>query len=424
MHVTNSRTAVRSLRRGGLAAASTAAILTALAFPGVAAQAAEPSPNAEALAQLELQAKQIEVQGKALELKQKQVTALSSSIPDSGMTPEATLGEKGGNSEGYLLASRAMRAAGADIANAIGERKKLLIAPSTADLQLSHWRAFQLRVRLVRGELVAANAAYAAIAAPKSPTKGVAAMGMPLIGLAQAGDAIAAVAKIGSFFGSKYTLKGENFTTSEDMLASAIAQSLLAKWGSNDVTPEASTPKPVGNATGCAMSFPVKLGYGNSGIRILKLTNDPNAVAYFDCELAPLQAINAAALNNLGAAQAAKLAGISARLKAATDAYAALLDDLTTADDKGAAMIELVAQERVIEASNAQGAYVLVAQPYGMNGGVYSQTNLWTWVGASLPFKASGSAVAGYRLTDSQGLLIATGVVDRQTPYTAINRIR
>jgi hypothetical protein len=40
-----------------------------------------------------------------------------------------------------------------------------------------------------------------------------------------------------------------------------------------------------------------------------------------------------------------------------------------------------------------------------------------------LPFKASGSAVAGYRLTDPDGSVIATGVVDSLTPYTAINKI-
>jgi hypothetical protein len=76
----------------------------------------------------------------------------------------------------------------------------------------------------------------------------------------------------------------------------------------------------------------------------------------------------------------------------------------------------------LLDHAQSQKAEILTVQAYGMNGSFYSQTNLWSFLGA-LPYKASGSAVAGYRLTDWSGRIVATGVVDRHSKFTAANKI-
>jgi hypothetical protein len=415
---------------------------------GAHAQAAD-DPNAAATAQIERQQKEVALEQSNVDLEKakidlaaKKATAVSTAIPSSGMTPGATLGENGGQSEGYLLASRALRNAGAQIAKAVGTDTGVVIAPTTADLELGHWRAFRLRVALVKQQLDDANAWFkmeddaakkeaqakkdAAAKKAKKGKKGKTARaeapppppppeaGGGVAPLLAVGDALSAAAKIGSFFGSSYELRGQTFTASEDMLAAAVAENF--QFGA----PSTAAPDPAPEAAPlCPGDTSVKVSFQKS-VHILKLVNDPNAVRYFACSLQDLDKLYVKAVLNLSVATSEKLTGSAAQLTAAIQSYASFVTDLTSANGPA---IEQIEQERILAAAARDGARVLVVQPFGMNGGVYSQTNLWTWLGTSLPYKASGSAVAGYRLTDTSGQLIRTGVVDSHSDYTAINKI-
>lgn len=266
--------------------------------------------------------------------------------------------------------------------------RSVLIVPASLDISLPHYRLYDLRrALLVRGLTQAGGFC------PADTT-------MKAAGIVEAANALAAFAKVGSYFQSKYELGGLNVGIDEELTTAAVAGALRSR----DLT--VSLPAPwAGDAVITATE--VELGQ-------LERLGD----AALGCQERLKAQIKAEKDADAKAALEAK----AAIVKVTLDGLDGFLSSLAAPADKSMIALGPVLVERQL-ASDIKGKAVLRLKTHAVDSSSYTVTNLWTFLG-TMPVYVSGVAVLSFQVLDEDSRTIRdVGVVMGKTGFDKVHRI-
>lgn len=266
--------------------------------------------------------------------------------------------------------------------------RSVLIVPATIDISLPRYRLYDLRrALLVRGLTQAGEFC------PRDSTKSA-------TGIVEAANALAAFAKVGSYFQSRYELGGLNVGVDEELTAAAVGGALLrrhvavslpAPWASDAVI----------TATEGELDQLERLGDAALGCqehlkRLIKAESNADAKAGLEDK--------------------------AAIVKVTLDGLDGFLSSLAAPADKSMIALGPVLMERQL-ASDIKGKAVLRLKTHAVDASFYSVTNLWTFLG-TMPVYVSGSAVLSFQVLDEDSRTIRDiGVIMGKTGFDKVHRI-
>jgi len=385
----------------------------------LAAEDAAPADPATAAANLQkLQAEARKADADAAKAETDAATAKrdyrQKELPASGKSSAATVKDNAGQVEAGLLANRQLTALTAEAANRLNTRfqlgcqgatcarRKVILMGATDDLQLIHRATYELRKTLVSRALDNAISSFDTAPPPK-PGK---AAGF----VALAAAAVVQLANLASYFAANTEVGGVAVTTNEQALYASLAENLRQVCGLNDVyiASRTSTRK-------AAETITTEL-------------KDLDLVVYDAAKKLAIAKTNAAALRKGKKGDAADAAAkpwdtVATNLTTAIDGYTAFTTLL--ADEKGAMPLSAVIREEALyQILASPNETFLVLPTYVQAGGsYYTQTSLWTLLGA-VPFHvAGGSAIAYSVLRASDGLSLGGGTAEGESGYTPVKKV-
>lgn len=308
-------------------------------------------------------------------------------IPASPVEDKVTLGDKAGQMESALLATRAMVTAARRVATAVGELKPLpaaiIVVPHGEAPDLKALNALRGFVALLTPALINAQRSLeAALSAKEFLGLGAAAAGPGIAGI---GLALEAASKLLGYFRTEYTIGGTDSNADQLALAELVAGRLRAALPDTRV-------------------YLQTLYAGQQAT----LSTD-----FITKELQNLAKIHQDALDKLDraapllAALPAQTAATApdARLPAAAERLGKLvaLHDAMTAKLMADGAMDTLLRQYALEARLAgANAHVLVTRLHKAGGSHYVTKNLWNLFGA-MPFKVMGGVIASYSLFDAIG---------------------
>lgn len=341
-------------------------------------------------------------------------------VAGSNIEGSVTVKQDAGKGEATLLASLAVVSAADRIADSLANKlagKTVVLTQGAEGLQFENYRQFLLQQGLLSRLFEKALKEAGRL---EQEAKQLVAPGAALEAAAEAvpvvtatGVAIDAIAKLGSYFMSNYEIGGVAPTPDVEQLVSAVADRMI-HGGVSVVLPDRRIPRPSNFADTIQQ---VADNVGGADQTALRLGDE--------------------ARRTTALSQAEADAGKSARLQQAAKLYdqaAALLrnaiaraDEFVTglgiADAKGVLLITKLAQEKsVCDELTRENTLALVLDLRATVGGYYTKKNFWTFLGG-MPFFAMGGAVVTYFLLDSDGRLVASGLVPIHSGYEGVDRV-
>ena len=328
-----------------------------------------------------------------------QISAFNSAFSSSAITPGVTGGTNEGIEEGNLLAAVAINAAANEIMHLTAlQNRALFIYPGNTGFDLSAYTTFDLKLKSLIAEFSgdkgyegdnkryedAVNAAMDAIKAAQAKAKPKARSNLEFrtasfVGGAEIfGEGLGAAAKILSYFATSYNAAGVTVSTTDYMLAIAIANRDLNH----------------------AVIYNQMLAIGAQKAIQAKLAPLAQAVATAETHVTKGNPLTDAQKKIVGTKLSGDIDDAVTALKSDVSDYSAFAVSLFGGMQGANAVtgnIGTIVQEHVAYSALQQGAGLLYVQIHNASGGLMSKTNLWSTLGA-MPLYASGSVVVSYAL--------------------------
>ena len=348
-----------------------------------------------------------------------QATALKTrfgDIPTSPYTGDVTLKEKVGGAEAALLAARAANLAAQKIAAELPGEAAIPGQASTpaktvflyAGGELPTFQsliAYRAQITILRRVLQEAQTASDTADSNAPETAQVRVFGpIPMA----AGLSLDAVNKLLAFFRTDYTIGGVDLSVNDSLLVHAVAGAITNSGKYHDVRLTASYN-------------PASLAAHGAGIitELMELSASKTSAQHNASRHEKLAAkFSEQTAKEPDPAKKAKLLAATKLHKAAADnsqtavgLYDSVFSKLTTADDKGIALLTNVVREGVIADALSDGNLLLIIKMQNSGGSYYTKKNMWTLFGG-MPLYHMGGIVASYALLEGkEGRVLKSGVV-------------
>ena len=351
-------------------------LLAAAPVTSESAHAAATNTDADVIAALDQRAKIAEKEAATLTAEKGAVTAANDllkaqlgTITDSGIKGEATIDSKAGKAEAMLLGSVALN----EIANKFAAQIKSDIPVGPTFLLFPSSESFDFN------ELCVFNTSYSLLAQQKEQPVEKSTLRFAPALVAAIGPVSDVVKNLLSLFKTDYSFSGVDIDLADDMLLSALANSLRKQ-------------------------------YSNSVIVELPKVYNPGIYKTADSLMKKLANLSQWANETSKRAAEAKT----------------LLTQLSAVDtDKKGTMFSRVVQQAVLQEKMQQSnTYLVLLQPSKLSGSLYTKKNLWSSLGSN-PFYVMGGAVASYTVHDGiNGNVISSMMLPVHGGYHSVSDIQ
>ena len=327
------------------------------------------------------------------------VKAAIGEVPSSGITGAVTAGEKAGDLEAALLAMKAVRLAGVEVARRIGVTKEtpIIIMTPAETPTFQNVMAYNAQIAIIKATLD--DAIKAGTALSKDTTEAV-----PLIGAA--GLALDGISKLLSFFRTDVSLKGIDVTI-EDRVGLQEVANALTKAGFKVTAPMIYNF----SALTSNAAFVIKDGTELSAKRALLAPLVASASRKVDELTNSLAAATDPTIKAQIAKALAEVTALFTSLKNASALVDAWYTGLSAPDGKGVAAVVNVAKEKAIADTLQAGGLLLLIKVEKAGGAFMTKKNLWTFFGEMPIYHMGGAAISFTAVTGADGLVKAAGVV-------------
>lgn len=367
---------------------------------------APKTPAEERLALLAAQKAEKDAETALILAERNRQAARLGGVPSSGIAGNVTIGSKGGELEMQLLATAAINAAMASIAEQLKphtENATVHLYPAAHPPNLQAVAAFTVQKEQIQRAL------------RQVTTEAQALLGQPGVeSLATVGIALESITKLLGFFRSDFTVAGADLGFDDVLLLQAAAR----------VVPAARLLVPSLYHAGAVTGARDMMGSELSTLSE-RQAEAQQMLSQLD---AAIEAADKAAADTAGSAtqkadaarRLPRLRVAAERIRAALAAHDTLLTRLLGSDEAAGALLRDMVVWRSLR---EPGSQLLLLKVQYTKGSSYTEKNLWTSFGA-MPFSVAGGAVVSYTLVVAgNGSVLASGVIPVHGGFTSVKDV-
>jgi hypothetical protein len=343
-------------------------------------------------------------------------------VPDAPTSKGSiTVATGGGKGEAVLLAALATRKAAAKIASSVGVDQNVLLVAGKAKPLFDDWDQFEIGSKLLGEQFARAQTmldnADSDHGSAGSNVKGTGVVREFAVPLA-VGTAVESLAKLGQFFQSEYSVANIDLTPDNDLLVAATAQAFRSPLAKNKKSVRLIDFNPLARPAATILPL-LKVLADLADTAVAGANTADRQAALLKGKLEAAKADEKPSLQNAVAAYE----GAAAAARAAVTAYDQFAAQVLTSEAGQRPRIARIAEaHEVVEALKGDTCVVFL----NMNsivGGMYTKSNLWTFLG-EIPFRTMGGVVISFTaLQGKTGAVIASGVVPVHGGYRTVRGV-